>query len=242
MKHFTRISAVAAGSALALGLLAGPALADGTAPAATSSPTASTTTGNGLAAVKTLAGTRINGRLAELHALQLAVSAAANLTSSDKSTLNSLLSSDLTGLTALGDKISSDSTVQSVRADEVTMVDTYRVYLLVAPKTHLSIVFDDEAAVITKLQTVYSTLSAALTKAGGGTSAEQAQLADMQTQITAAQTGLNGRESTLLAIQPGPDATTITGQVKTLRTSAQGVRKDLGAAVADAKALRADLK
>lgn len=241
MKHFTRISAVAAGSALALGLLAGPALADGSSPAPTSSPTAATT-GNGLAAVKTLAGTRINGRLAELHALQLAVSASANLTSSDKSALNTLLSSDLTGLTALGDKISADTTVQSVRADEVTMVDNYRVYLLVAPKTHLSIVFDDEAAVITKLQTVYGTLSAALTKAGGGTSAEQSQLADMQTQITNAQSALSGQESTLLAIQPGPDASTITGQVKTLRTSAQGVRKDLGTAVADAKALRADLK
>lgn len=241
MKHFTRISAVGAGSALALGLLAGPALADGSSPAPTSSPTAATT-GNGLAAVKTLAGTRINGRLAELHALQLAVSASANLTSSDKSALNTLLSSDLTGLTALGDKISADTTVQSVRADEVTMVDNYRVYLLVAPKTHLSIVFDDEAAVITKLQTVYGTLSAALTKAGGGTSAEQSQLADMQTQITNAQSALSGQESTLLAIQPGPDASTITGQVKTLRTSAQGVRKDLGTAVADAKALRADLK
>jgi len=236
MKNLIRISALTAGSALALGLLAGPAQAAG------SGSGSAKASGAGLTAVQTLAATRVNGRVAELQALQLAVSASTQLTSSDKSTLNTLLGTDLSAMTALRTKMAAETTVQAVRADEVDMVDNYRIYLLVAPKTHLSIVFDDEANVITKLQGVYTALAADLKTAGGGTSTEQSQLADLQTQITAAQSALTGQESTLLAVQPGPDAATITGQVGQLRTSAKAIRKDLGQGVTDAKAIRAALK
>lgn len=238
MKQLTRISALAAGSALALGLLAGPAAAAGADP----TTTPGSGSGNGLTAVKALAAARVNGRIADIKTLQTAVSAAANLTSSDKSTLDTLLGNDLTAMNGLSTKMAGETTVSAVRADEVTMVDDYRIYLLVDPKVHLSIVFDDETSVITRLQGVYSTLSADLTKAGGGTSAEQSELADMQTQINNAQSALGGRESALLAIQPGADASAISGQVKPLRTTAQGIRKDLGQAVADAKDIRGALK
>ena len=238
MKHLPRISALTAGGALALGLLAAPAAQ---AAGASSGSTSASAKGTALTVVKSLAAARITGRIATLQALQLAVSDSAKLTSSDKSALSTLLSSDLSGLQALNTKISGETTVAAVRADEVVMVDDYRVYLLVAPKTHLSIVFDDEADVITKLQSVYSALSADLGKAGGGTSTEQSELADMQSQINAAQTALNGEESTLLAIQPGADASTITGQLQPLRASAKSVRKDLGQAVTDARAVRAAL-
>jgi hypothetical protein len=236
MKQLTRISALAAGSALALGLVAGPAAAAG------ASATKSPGTGAGLTAVKTLASARVNGRTAEIKALQMAVSASANLSSSDKASLNTLLSTDLAAMNSLSTKMAGETTVSAVRADEVTMVDNYRIYMLVAPKVHLSIVFDDETNVITRLQGVYSALSADLTKAGGGTSTEKSQLADMQTQITNAQSALSGQESTLLAVQPGADAASITGQIKPLRTTAQNIRKDLGQAVADAKDVRKALK
>lgn len=236
MKNLTRISALAAGSALALGLVAGPAAADGAAPAKTAG------SGAGLTAVKALAAARVNGRIAEIKALQTTVSVAAKLDSSDKSTLSTLLSTDLTAMNGLSTKMAGETTVSAVRADEVTMVDDYRIYMLVAPKVHLSVVFSDETSAVSRLQGVYSALSANLAKSGGGTPAEKSELADMQTQITNAQSALNGQEGALLAIQPGADASSISGQVKPLRTTAQGIRKDLGQAVADAKDVRKALK
>ncbi|HEV2639997.1 MAG TPA: hypothetical protein VGX23_32990 [Actinocrinis sp.] len=240
MKQLPRISALAAGSALALGLVAGPAMAAGATPGATAGAGKG---GAGLSSVQALAATRVNGRIAEIKALQMAVSAATNLTSADKTSLSNLLSTDLTAMNGLSTKMAAQTTVAAVRADEVTMVDDYRIYLLVAPKTHLTIAFDTEASVITKLQGVYSVLSANVAKqTGGGTSAEKSELADMQTQIGNAQSALNGQVSAVLAIQPGANAAAISGQVKPLRTTAQGIRKDLGQADSDAKQVRTALK
>jgi hypothetical protein len=238
MNHVTRISAVAAGGALALGLLAGPAQAAGAKPAATGSA------GGGhvaLTAVKALAGARIQGRIAMIKALQTIVSDAPNLTSSDQSALTTTLSNDLSGLTTLSTKMSGETTVQAVRADEVTMVDNYRVYLLAVPQVHLSIVFDNEASAGTKLQSAYATLSSALKAAGGGTATEKSQLADMQTQLANAQSAANGQDAALLALQPGPDASTLTAQIKQIRGDAQTARKDLGQALTDAKDLKSEL-
>jgi hypothetical protein len=229
-------AALAAGAAL-------PAQAQTAFGTTTSTATGKTAGTAGLDAAKALATSRIDGRLETLHALQLAVNNAAHLTSNDRSTLTNLISSDISGLTTLRGKVSGETTVTAVRADETTMVDQYRVYLLVAPKVHLTEAFDIEAATESALQKAHDKLAARLAKEpGGGTATEKSQLADLQTQLQNAQQAESGKVATLLAVQPGPDANAIRNALSPLVTAAKTARADLRKARDDAKALRGELK
>ncbi len=242
MRTLTRLGiATAATAALAAGA-ALPAQAQSALGNATT--TSSSTPGaGGLTAAKALATARIDGRLETLHALQLVVNNAEHLTSGDRSALSSLISADLSGLTSLRGKVAGESTVSAVRADETAMVDQYRVYLLVAPKVHLTDAFDIEAAAGSTLQKVHDKLAARLAKEpGGGTATEKSQLADLQTQLQNAQQAESGKVATLLAIQPGADADAIRNALSPLVSAAKSARADLKKARDDAKALRGELK
>jgi hypothetical protein len=247
VKTLTRLGiATAATAAFATGA-ALPAQAQSAFGTATSTTT-TTTTGKaagtaGLDAAKALATSRIDGRLETLHALQLAVNDDSRLTASDRSALSTLISGDISGLTSLRGKVGGESTVSAVRADETTMVDQYRVYLLVVPKVHLTNAFDIESAVDSTLQKVHDELAARLAEEpGGGTATEKLQLADLQTQLQNAQQAESGKVSTLLAIQPGPDANAIHSALSPLTTAAKNARADLRKARDDAKALHDELK
>lgn len=236
MNRFMRLATAAvAASAFA----AGAALP---AQAGTATPS-STASGAGLKTAQALTTARIDGRIETLHALAQAVDGAKDLGSADRSTLGSLINGDISGLTSMRGKVADETTVSAVRADAQAMVDDYRVYLLVAPKVHLTRVFDIETTVTPTLQKVHDTLAARVAGSpGGGTAAEKSELADMQAQIQAAQQADSGRVATLLAIQPGPDADAIRDALKPLVTDAKDARKDLAQARADAKEVAAALK
>jgi hypothetical protein len=234
VKSFTRLGAAVATAALAATAAALPAHAQAVVrTVGTSAP--------GLSAAQALVTARINGRLETLNALALAVNNAAHMTSSDKSTLSALIKSDISGLTALRTKVGGETTVAAVRADGTSMVDDYRVYMLVQPKVHLANAFDIEAAAQTALQKVHDDLAAKLSAAGGGTSSEQALLSDLESQIQAARQADSGHVSTLLAIQPGADADAIRNALSPLVSDARTARKDLVKARSDAEQLRAAL-
>src|SRR2546429_4910006 len=112
--------AVAAGRAPA----AGPAAADPSAPAAA----------GGLDAAKKVVTARIDGRLAALRAFDVAIGAAKRLSSGHRSTLTGLVASDRSGLAALRTKVAGETTAAAVKADDQSMVNDYRIYLLVEPK------------------------------------------------------------------------------------------------------------
>lgn len=235
MKTLTRLGVATAATAVLAAGAALPAYAQSTLPHSAS--------GAGLDAVKALATSRIDGRLQTLHALQLAVTNAAHLTTGDRSTLSNLITSDISGLTSLRGKVSGESTVAAVRADETVMVDQYRVYMLVAPKVHLTDAFDIEAAAETALQKVHDRLAARLAKQpGGGTAAEKSQLADLQTQLQNAQQAESGKVAILLAVQPGADANAIHEALSPLVSAAKSARTELRQARDDAKDLRGELK
>jgi len=59
--------------------------------------------------------------------------------------------------------------------------------------------------------------------------------------VAAAQAAVAGQADKLLAIEPGPDADAITGQVKAVREAVKTAGQDLHKAVADAKAAKAAL-
>ena len=236
MNLFTRVSALAAGSTLAVGVLTAPAMAaTSVAPAYT--PAASTLT---LAQAKTLAKAKIDGRLSEMRALQLAVGQASNLSTATQSALSSMLSTNTAALNALRTQMANELTVQAVSADVVTM-ENYHVYLLDAPQVRLSVTFADNGVALTRLQGSYTNLAADVAKKNGNaTAAEQALLVDLQTQITAVQNALSGQEAALLALQPAMSATLISevGQIQAAENTAQAA---LTQGATDVTTLRTDL-
>jgi len=247
MKAALRLGATAAAAALALGA-AGSAYA--ATPGATATTTASaTSTGKTtaaqarLTAAKDLATSRIQGRLATLRALALAVQDSKYLTSAEQSTLSTQISSDLSGLTALQTKASAETTVAAVHTDETAMVDDYRVYLLMAPQVRLTEALAAETDAASTLQKAYVALSDLLAKqSGGGTSEQKSELADLQSQIIAAQAAIGNEVAAVLAIQPGPDANSIETALAPARSAVKTAHADLLKARDDAKALRSSLK
>lgn len=239
MKAALRFGAVAAGAALALGTA-------GAATAATPAPSASATTQHGsgdrLAAVKAAAAARVQGRLATLHALALAVQDSKFLTSSEQSALNGQINSDLSGLTALSTKTANETTAAAVRTDEVSMVDDYRVYVLMAPQTRLTDALAAESDAANTLQKAYVALQELLARqSGGGTSQQKSELADLQSEITAAQSAIGNEVATELAIKPGPDETAIKNALAPAKSATKTAHQDLVKARDDAKDLRGTL-
>lgn len=239
MKAALRIGAVAAGAALALGT-AGAASA--ATPAADPTATARTAGADRLTAVKALANARVQGRIAALHALSLAVQDSKFLTSDEHGTLEGRINADLSGLGALATRMSGESTAAAVRTDEAAMVDDYRVYLLMAPQVRLTDALAAESDAAATLQKAYAALQGMLAgQSGGGTAQQKSELADLQSQITAAQAAIGNEAAAELAIRPGPDESAIKDALAPARSAAKTARDDLVKARDDAKDLRSSL-
>lgn len=245
MKAARRILAVAAGAAITLGA-AGAAYADSPAATPTASAGATGKAGAGAAArlkvEQALANARIQGRISTLHALSLAAQDSKYLTSDERGALDKQITSDLSGLTSLAAQMGDATTVSAVRTDESAMVDDYRVYMLMAPQTRLVDALAAETDAATTLQKAESALQQLLVKQpGGGSTQQKSELADLQSQITQAQAAIGSDVATVLAIQPGPDASSIESALAPVRSSVKSARKDLVQARQDAKELRDSL-
>jgi hypothetical protein len=188
---------------------------------------------------------QLDGRLATLRVLSGAVAQVQRLTAAHRSTLNSLISADKDGLTTLKAKVAGETTVAGVREDAATMINSYRIYLLVVPKVHLTSALDIEDAAIAQLRQAHDRLATAVTEAkqkGKDVGDADAKLADLAAQLTAAQNATSGKADALLVIQPGRDALAIRDGVRPVRESVRTARVDLRQAAADARAIRAILK
>jgi hypothetical protein len=228
----TRLSAAAVGALIAVGAVALPAQAASTSDSAA-----------GLAKAKAAVTDGITGRLTDLAKLQTALAGYKEVSDSARSTLTQVLSSDISGLTALKTKVAGETTDAAVRADGKSMVDDYRVYILVAPKVHLTHALDVESAALPRLVKVHDALADRLAKdPSADTAANKALLADMSAQIQAATSGIDGKDAALLALQPGPDGKALTASVKDVSSAAKSARDDIKKAVDDAKKVRDSLK
>jgi len=234
MSFRTRLSAAAVGALIAVGAVALPANA-ATASSA-DSPAA-------LTKAKTAVTDGITDRLTTLGKLQTALTAYKDVPDATRTTLSQLVSSDVSGLTALKTKVAGETTAAAVRADGKAMVDDYRVYVLVAPKVHLTHALDVESAALTRLVKVHDALADRLAKdPGADTAANKDLLADMTTVIQAADARIDGKDAGLLALTPGPDGKALTASVKDVSGAAKDARDDIKKAVTDAKTVRAALK
>ena len=227
-----RLSAAAVGALIAVGAAALPAHA-----ATTSDKSA------GLTKAKAAVTEGITDRLATLGKLQTALAAYKDVPDATRDTLTQLISSDVTGLTALKAKVAGETTEAAVRADGKAMVDDYRVYVLVVPKVHLTHVLDVEGAATARLVKVHDALADRLAKdPAANTQANKDLLADMAAAIQAADARIDGRDAALLGLRPGPDGKALAESVKDVDGAAKDARDDIKKAVADAKKVRDALK
>lgn len=229
----TRLSAAAVGALIAVGAAALPAQA-----ATTGSDTAA-----GLTKAKAAVTDGITGRLTDLAKMQTALTGYKEVPDTTRATLTQLLSADVSGLTALKTKVAGETTEAAVRADGKAMVDDYRVYILVAPKVHLTHALDVESAALARLVKVHDALADRLAKdPSADTQANKDLLADMTASIQAGGSAVAGKDATLLALQPGPDGKGLTASVKEVGAAAKSARDDIKKAVGDAKKVRDALK
>jgi hypothetical protein len=232
------------------GLVAGVAvtslaLAGGSAQAADPSPAPPKADAASLATLKADLTKRIDLRLAALARDTTAINAAKHLAPADKTTLTNLDSQDTAAMTALKTKVAGETTVAAIRADAASMVNDYRIFILVGPKVRLTIAGDAEHDAITRLQTAHDKLAGLVAQAkaaGHDTTAAEQSLADMAAAIGKATTDTNGQVAAVLAIQPGPEGAGIRAKVAAVRTALGTGRADLKSAVADARKVTAFLK
>jgi hypothetical protein len=188
---------------------------------------------------------RIDLRLAALKRDDAALVAAKHITDAHRSTLRGLVSQDTTGLTGLKTKVAGETTLTALRADAQSMVNDYRIFILVGPKVRLTIAGDAETDAIARAQTAHDKLVGLVAKAktnGKDTTAAEQDLAAMQAAITKASSDLSGQVAALLAIQPGPDGAAIRAAVAAVRKAVGATRADIKTAVADAKKVTAFLR
>ena len=236
----------------ALGLPPGTAWAAGTA-----STTATSATGSANASsptcspsLFTAAQQRVEralaGRVTQLQALEAAVqSPTSGLTPSDRDSLaHDITSVELPGIEALQPQVQQATTCLALRQDAHDMVFDYRVYVVMTPQTHETIVADRETDIAGKLTGLEPTVQSAIAWArqhGRNVTDAQSDFADMQARLSSASSALTGLSSTLLAQSPAGYPANA-GVFLTGRTDETNARNDLRSAFGDLVAIARDVR
>jgi len=235
-----RVSALVVAGGLVLGLST-TALASGATTTVTPAP------GTGLTYLKQACESAIERRLDALGRLQGTVSSNTYLTAAHRSTLLGEIGAEVSGLTALRAKIAGDADRTTLVADCRSIVNDYRVYLLMLPKVHLMIAADAAVAIGEKLDDLASRLQTDINKAkaaGKDTSDAQRDLDAMIAAASAGKTAASGVPALLnfaLPLNPADYAADHQDVVSARQAMAQG-HEDFVHARDDARMVIADLK
>jgi hypothetical protein len=227
------VSTTLIGTATVVALVAGscaPAFADGTS---TPAPSA----GKSLSAIQAEAKIKTTARIGALNTAIAKVTAAQDISSSDRATILGTLNGDLAGMNTVEAKIAADTTAATAAADYRTIFTTYRVYAVAIPQSRLAAAADRMTSTsIPKLTDAQSKLAAALAgpDASKSTPELQADLADMTAQIASATSALNGIAAQALGVTPAA--------FNANHSVLQPVRSAVKAAIADLKKAAADGK
>ncbi len=178
----------------------------GSTPSTTAGPTEAA--GNGTATVASIqarAATAISVRQSALQSAITSVTSNRYLTSTDRSTILSVLNSDLAGLGALGPVIQADTTLVKVRADYLSIFTQYRVFALALPQARMAAAADDlTGTVLPRLTNARSRLQALLAgrDSAKNTAAVQAAMSDLGNRISAVSSATDGLSAAVLALTP----------------------------------------
>jgi hypothetical protein len=188
----------------------------------------------------------LSGRVTQLNALSGAVDNPANhLATGDRQTLgNDITQVELPGIQTLQSQVQQVTTCVGLRAVARSMVFNYRVYLVMTPQTHLTIVVDDATFIEGVLANLEPQIATAIQNAqasGKDVTAAQAAFTDLKSQVSAAQGETSGQAAQILAQTPAG----FPGNWQVFlaaRTSVTNARTDLRAAYNDAEHIRTDLQ
>ena len=245
MKRIVIISIVGAAATAIIAGTCASAFADSTStPTSTPASTATPSAGRSLAAIQAAAKVRTTARIGKLDTAITKITAAAHITTADRTTILGVLNADVAGMNSVEATIAADTTVASAAADYKTIFTTYRVYAVALPQARIAAAADRmTGATIPRLTATETRLASALTgrDAGKSTPALQADLADMQAKIAAATSALDGASASALAVTPS-DYNANHSVLTSARGSVKSAHADLVAAVADAKAIRAAIR
>lgn len=231
-----------AGTSLALLVTATgavPALADTTPSPSPTGSSAQTCSPARLSYVQARVNAAVQARELTITQLIRVLAARTHVTDGHRGTLSGTYTADVSGLRSADAQVQADTTCTQAVTDGRTVVTSFRVYLLLAPQTHLVAAADTGtfaavqlAAAEPKAQAAIDALTDPTTKA-----AAQAKLDDLKTQVSTAQSDLAGVADGALALVPAniPAAEpTLAGY----RAKVSSAHAALAQAVADAKALR----
>jgi hypothetical protein len=144
-------------------------------------------------------------RVSEINSLIATVGAATNLAASDRAALSTDLGRDRSGIGTLLQSVSTEPACASVLADGRAMVSDYRVFVVMAPQVHLTIVADSETAIAAQLKAAEPGIENAISRArsaGKDVAAADSALASLQAEVITAVQDSAGISSTALAFTP----------------------------------------
>ena len=226
-----------------IGTVAAGALIAGTcAPAFASTPAPKAP--KTLAAVQAAAETATSNRETKLTAEIAKITAAKGINSADQATLLGRLNADLAGMKSSEATIAADTTLATALTDFHSIFTTYRVYAVALPQARVVAAVERATSLgLPRLSTQQTKLAALLAgkDASKSTPALQADLSDMQTQITSATSALNGVAAQALAITPA-DFNANHSVVASIRTAVKSAIADVQKARADRKAIVAAIR
>jgi hypothetical protein len=237
----TRIAAAAVTGATALVLASAlPALAASPS-AAPGAPTRSpaSCSADQLAYVKAHVDLAVARRQLTIRQLTSVLAARTHVTDAHRATLSALFTSDAAGLAATDATVQADTTCKQAGTDGRTVVTSYRVYLLLAPQTHLVAASDTGAFGAGKLAAVEPKLQAGIAAIADPAKKAQAQAAydDLVAQTTSATDDFAGVGDAVLALVPA-DIPAQQSVVTAEQSKVQAGRAALTLALKDAKTIQ----
>lgn len=116
--------------------------------------------------IKAKADQEIARRIAALNALSARVQLMVRVSASEKAEIASEVASQISSLTALKAKVDADTDSAVLRADVISIVNAYRIYILVIPKGRILVAADKIATVAARFTELGEKLQVRITAAG----------------------------------------------------------------------------
>ena len=199
-----------------------------------------------IAALRTFGDCEVERRTTTLGQLAGFIDASRALTAAHKTTLVERIGATSAGLAALKATIDAGVSVAVLKARVVEIASQFRVYDVVAPQVYLTNAADGVAAVASQFEQISTELAGRIStadSAGKDTTAAEAALHAMTSAIAAAAGSASPLPARLLALTPAQfNAGTAGPELRSARASILSARDQLKSAVADARAVIADLR
>jgi hypothetical protein len=186
--------------------------------------------------LKERANREIDRRVASLSKLTSRINLIVRITSEQKTSLISEISKNITELTALKNKVTSDTDLATLKGNVKSIVDSYKIYGVFVPKIHLLITINKTDQAQIKLSDIALKLEdriKTLKDGGKNVTSLEADLIDMKTNLANAKTKIDALQEKIFAVIPA-DYPGNKGILVDGKNAMASIRKDLATARQDA--------